>query len=87
MQVSTGGGGIRQRVGTIDSTLVETIVDLDRVSQVVTNTRNHAAIRALTTVQVDLLNHSRLVGNGALPNRGLRHLLGNISRDIGILRR
>ena len=91
VHVSVTNTGIRQRVGTIDGTLIETIANLDRVSQIVSNTRNNASIRALTTVTIDLLNHSqRINGTGAgnrLQGLGMRHVLSNLGRSLSVLGR
>ena len=90
VHVTVTDTGIQQRVGTIDGTLVETIAGLDRISQIVSNTRNNASVRALTTVTIDLLNHSQRVngtGNGnGLRDIGMRHILGNLGRSLSVLR-
>lgn len=91
VHVSVTDTGIQQRVGTIDGTLVETIASLDRVSQIVSNTRNNASVRALTTVTIDLLNHSQRVNGNAngsgLRDIGMRHMLGNLGRSLSVLGR
>lgn len=88
VQVSVTETGVTQRIGTPDTTMIETIVGFDRISQVITNTRNHATVNSTTMVAFDLLNHSQRMNNGTgLPNRSLVHLLGNLGRDIGAFRR
>ena len=86
VQLDQSSGGIVQKVGTADTTLVETVVNLNRISQIVANTRNNASIQALTTLTIDLLNHSDRI-RATAGTRNLARLLGGLGRDLGTLRR
>lgn len=75
-----GPGGLTQQIGDSDSSLVSTTAGLDGISQLVANTRDHASVHAMTTVDISILNHSaRTTGPNALPSRAVLRL----GRDVG----
>jgi hypothetical protein len=81
IRLVTTAGGIEQEIGSIDTTLIRVKADLNQISQVLANRRDHADVSAMTTLTVDLLNHSEHFGGIGLADRGVRNLASAVARN------